>query len=78
MATTLGVASFNIRNGWAFDGWNSWPLRRRSTLATIKALDADVLGLQESFRFQYRWIRKRLPPSESWWDGRGASGRGEG
>ncbi len=61
-----------------FDGWNSWPFRRRSTLATIKALDADLIGLQEAYRFQFRWIRERLAAYESRWDGRGPSGRGEG
>ena len=28
---TVRVVSFNIRNGRAFDGWNSWPFRRRAT-----------------------------------------------
>lgn len=58
--TTIRVASFNIRNGLAFDGWQSWPFRRRSTVAAIAALDADVIGLQEVYRFQLRYLAPRL------------------
>lgn len=57
----LRVATFNIRNGRAFDGWHSWPFRRRATAAAARALDADVLGLQEVFRFQLRSLVKALP-----------------
>lgn len=61
MTEPLTVASFNIRNGRAFDGWNSWPFRRRATAATIGALDADLIGLQEVYRFQLRYLLGRLP-----------------
>lgn len=69
--TDLRVATFNIRNGRAFDGWNSWPFRRKTTAATIAALDADVLGLQEVFAFQLRWLHRRLPAYD-------VNGRGRG
>ncbi|HYI60594.1 MAG TPA: endonuclease/exonuclease/phosphatase family protein [Acidimicrobiales bacterium] len=58
---TLRVATFNIRNGLAWDGCNSWPFRRRATLRAIQDLDADVLGLQEVYRFQLRWLARHLP-----------------
>ncbi|MDP1820843.1 MAG: endonuclease/exonuclease/phosphatase family protein [Acidimicrobiales bacterium] len=74
----LRVASFNIRNGRAYDGCQSWPFRRRSTLATIRALDADVLGLQEVFGFQMRWLRRKLPEYDAVWAGRDDGRRGEG
>lgn len=73
----LRVASFNIRNGRAWDGWNSWPLRRRATLAAIEGLDADIVGLQESYRFQLRWLAKRLAAHDVVATGREANNRGE-
>ena len=57
----LRVASFNIRNGIAWDGLDSWPLRKPATAATIAALDADLLGLQEVYGFQQRYLLRRLP-----------------
>ena len=74
----LRVASFNVRNGRAFDGCRSWPCRRRAVVATIEALDADVLGLQEVFAFQMRWLRRRLPAYDAVWVGRDDGRRGEG
>ncbi len=57
----MRIATFNIRNGRAFDGGSSWPFRRRATLRVIEALDADVVGLQEVYDCQLRWLRRRLP-----------------
>jgi endonuclease/exonuclease/phosphatase family metal-dependent hydrolase len=74
----MRVASFNIRNGRAFDGRHSWPLRRWATLAAVEALDADVIGLQEAFGFQLRWLARRLPGYEVHGDvGRDDGRRGE-
>ena len=73
----LRVASFNIRNGRAFDGWQSWPFRRRSTATAIACLDADALGLQEVFGFQLRWLRSQLPGYEAVGAGRSRGRRGE-
>jgi endonuclease/exonuclease/phosphatase family metal-dependent hydrolase len=56
----LRVASFNIRNGRALDGRNSWWCRRRATAAAIAGLGADVVGLQEAFGFQLRWLLGQL------------------
>jgi len=74
----LRVASFNIRNGKAFDGWHSWPFRRRSTLAMIRSLDADVIGLQEVFPFQRRWLARRLRGYDVVGEFRADGRRGEG
>ncbi len=72
------VASFNIRNGLAFDGWNSWPFRRRATARTIEDLDADIVGLQEVYGFQLRWLQRQLPRyTVVAGQGRNGGGRGE-
>ncbi len=55
-ADELLVATFNIRNGLAFDGLNSWPLRRRHTARALARLDADVVGLQEVYGFQRSYL----------------------
>lgn len=74
----MRVATFNVRNGRAFDGRHSWPLRRWATLAAVRALDADVVGLQEAFGFQLRWLGRRLPGYEVHGDvGRDDGRRGE-
>ena len=74
----MRVASFNIRNGRALDGWNSWPFRKRSTLAAIRALDADVVGLQEVFPFQRQWLAHRLRGYDALGEFREGGKRGEG
>ncbi|WP_239000806.1 endonuclease/exonuclease/phosphatase family protein [Jiangella asiatica] len=68
----LRFATFNIRNGWGFDWLNSWPFRRSATAAAIDALDADVLGLQEVYDFQRRYLDRRLPGER--WHGQGRNG----
>lgn len=73
----IRVASFNIRNGRAFDGWNSWPFRRRATAGAIASLDADLVGLQEVFGFQRRWLARRLNGYEVVSAGRQGGDRGE-
>lgn len=55
------VGTFNVRNGLARDGWDSWPFRRRATAAALRGLDADVVGLQEAFGFQARYLKDRCP-----------------
>lgn len=73
----LRVATFNLRNGRAFDGWNSWPFRRRPVAAVIRALDADLVAVQEAFGFQLRFLRRVLPDYEFYGRGRDRYGRGE-
>lgn len=74
---TLRVASFNIRNGRALDGLSSWPFRRRSTAAAVRALGADVLGLQEVYRCQLRYLRREVPGYEVAGEGRRGGTSGE-
>ena len=60
-ATALRIATFNIRNGIAVDGFDSWPFRRRATARAIARLDADLIGLQEVYGFQQRYLLHLLP-----------------
>ena len=72
----MRVGTFNIRTGLGCDGFNSWPFRRRATAAAIKAVDADVIGLQEVHGFQRRYLERQAP---GWrWFGLGRSGRNSG
>lgn len=57
----LRVASFNIRNGDADDGPDSWKFRRNSTVEAIRRLDAGVVGLQEVMKPQLDFILENLP-----------------
>lgn len=75
--TPLRVASFNIRNGRAWDGSSSWPFRRRATAAAIAGLGADVVGLQEVYGFQLRYLLHHFPNVTAVGEGRGRGGRGE-
>jgi endonuclease/exonuclease/phosphatase family metal-dependent hydrolase len=43
----------------------------------VRALDADVLGLQEAFGFQLRSLRRRVPDYVTVGDGRNGGTRGE-
>lgn len=73
----MRVATFNIRNGRAWDGCNSWPFRRRAVVDALRELDADLIGLQEAFGFQVRWLARRLPDYDVVGEGRDGGGRGE-
>ena len=57
----LRVATFNVRNGIAFDGLDSWPFRRRTTADVVARLECDVVGLQEMYGFQQRYLLARSP-----------------
>lgn len=57
----LTAMSFNIRNGRANDGDNSWPNRRPLVADVIRGHNPDVLGLQEAFRFQLDQLGEDLP-----------------
>lgn len=76
-APPLTVASFNIRSGVAFDGLDSWPFRRRATARTIARLAADLLGLQEVYAFQERYLVGCLEGYTATGRGRGSRGGGE-
>ena len=73
----LRVATFNIRNGIALDGLDSWPFRRRAAAAAVARLDLDLAGLQEVYGFQQRFLLRRLPGYAATGAGR-TDGRGRG
>ena len=56
----LKVMAFNIRYGTANDGDNSWPNRRSTVANVIKRYDPDIIGTQETLRFQADYIRGEL------------------
>ena len=70
----LVVASFNVRNGRAWDGLDSWPFRARRTARAARALGADVLGVQEAYGFQSRFLAATLPGYVRAGRGRGERG----
>jgi endonuclease/exonuclease/phosphatase family metal-dependent hydrolase len=67
----LTIMSFNIRNGRANDGENSWRNRRSLVSGVIREYDPDVLGLQEAFRFQLDQLGKDLTHYSEVGEGRG-------
>lgn len=77
MAVELRVATFNVRNGRAFDGLRSWPFRRRVTAAAIAGLEADLVALQEVYPCQRRSLLRHLPTYGAVGQGRSGAGRGE-
>lgn len=77
LAEALTVASFNIRYGTAKDGDNAWPKRRDLVFETIRAMDADVLGLQEALAFQREEIERAFPGYAAIGRGRNKGGGGE-
>ncbi|MBB5787736.1 endonuclease/exonuclease/phosphatase family protein [Jiangella mangrovi] len=73
----LRVATFNIRNGRAFDWLSSWWFRRGATVTAIRSLGADVLGLQEAYEFQRTYLARKLPGVRWFGQGRGGGTSGE-
>ena len=73
----LRVATFNIRNGIAMDGLDSWPFRRRAAANAVARLNLDLAGLQEVYGFQQEYLLRRLPGYAVTGAGR-ADGRGRG
>jgi len=57
----LNVLSYNIRQGVAKDGANSWENRKEATPAMIYDMRPDVFGVQEAFRFQLDYILEQCP-----------------
>ncbi|MDG1874367.1 MAG: endonuclease/exonuclease/phosphatase family protein [Mariniblastus sp.] len=74
---SLRVMSFNIRNGQANDGDDSWKHRKGFAADVIRDAELDVVGLQEAFRFQLDDLRKRLPEFAEVGEGRDGGERGE-
>ena len=61
----LTVISYNIRQGVADDGDNSWEHRRPATIEMLKDKHPDIFGVQEAFDFQISYITDNLPEYES-------------
>lgn len=57
----MSICSFNIRNGDADDGPNSWPHRANTVIQLLQQIDADVFGLQEVLETQLDAILDSLP-----------------
>lgn len=72
---SVRVMSFNLRYGSANDGENHWTKRRDFVLDTIKAFNPDVLGTQETLRFQADYLKENLPGYA--WIGVGRNDGGE-
>lgn len=73
----MRVVSFNIRTGIAPDLVHCW-LRRRSAVAEVLAeLDADLIALQEAYRFQLSWLVRTLARYEAVGEGRSGGDKGE-
>jgi len=57
----VNTMTFNIRNGLAKDGENRWNKRSGLVIDTIVNQSADVIGVQEAFRFQLDELNVALP-----------------
>lgn len=61
-ALELTVASFNIRYENPSDrAWRAWPNRLDRVVGSIRAIDPDVLGIQEALHGQAADLRASLP-----------------
>ncbi len=66
----INLMTFNIRNGRAADGENHWNKRKQLVFNRITEQSADVIGIQEAFRFQLEEINKSLPEFKEIGEGR--------
>lgn len=71
------MMSFNIRNGRANNGENSWKHRKEFLADVIRDTQPDVVGLQEAFRFQLDVLREQLPEFHEVGEGRDGDQQGE-
>lgn len=53
---TLSVMSYNIRNGEAEDGLNSWKYRYVASAMMIDDQKPDIFGLQEAYQYQMVYL----------------------
>jgi len=60
----LSVMTFNIRNGLADDGANSWQFRKHLLVRAIRKEMPDIMGLQEVFWQQRRFLWAHLSEYE--------------
>lgn len=77
MGEALRVVTFNIRTSRGSDGRNRWWFRRATCVATIRAVQADVIALQEVRPDALRYLRRAFPGYAVAGRGRDRDGRGE-
>jgi len=53
---TLSVISYNIRNGEAKDGTNSWEFRYPASAMMIDDQKPDIWGVQEAYEYQVKYL----------------------
>ena len=58
---SVRVMSFNLRYGKANDGDNHWDKRDWLVAKTVKQFDPDLMGTQETLKFQAEYLGKELP-----------------
>lgn len=54
----LKVISYNIRNGEAKDGTNSWIYRYAASSAMINDQKPDIFGVQEAYDYQVKYLEE--------------------
>ncbi len=74
-AETLRVASYNVRYPASGDGANLWELRRELFVSSVRALDPDLMGTQELFALQAKYLVEKAP--EYSWFGLSRQGNSE-
>ena len=52
----ITVMSYNIRNGEAKDGTNSWQFRAGASVEMLKDQSPDIFGVQEAYEYQVRLL----------------------
>ena len=57
----LKVMSYNVRQGTAKDGTNSWKYRCPATILMLEEFTPDVFGVQEAMDFQIKFINEFAP-----------------
>ncbi|WP_101297423.1 endonuclease/exonuclease/phosphatase family protein [Halegenticoccus soli] len=61
MLPTVRVMSYNIRYDNPDDGSNTWRRRRDAIVSAIRFHSPDLVGLQEAWPTQRRYLRNQLP-----------------
>lgn len=56
-ASAITVISYNIRNGEAHDGTNSWTYRAPASALMILDQKPDIFGLQEAYKYQVDFLQ---------------------
>jgi endonuclease/exonuclease/phosphatase family metal-dependent hydrolase len=59
--TDVVVMTFNIRTSVAYDGKNTWWLRRGQVEHVIREEAPDIIAIQEADPWQIGWLRRVLP-----------------